>query len=116
MRCASPASSHVPSVVMPTGTTSYLEGSSARATATAVTRETSCSADWPPNRTMTRRRCATAKRYQRLCGDLEDGANTQAHDEEAAEAVREFQPAAGAPHVAVRVQQPDADERDEPVE
>ena len=39
---------------MPTGTTSYRCGSSAFATATAVTRDTSCSAERPPKRSMTR--------------------------------------------------------------
>ncbi len=42
------ASNQRPSVVIATGTISYRSGSSARATATAVARETSCSADRPP--------------------------------------------------------------------
>ena len=58
-----PASNQRPSVVIPTGTTSYFAGSSARATATAVTRETSCSADWPPNNSMTRRRGAGTRAF-----------------------------------------------------
>src|SRR5438132_3726818 len=44
----------MPCLVMPTGTTSYFSGSMARSTLRAEARETSCSLDWPPNRTPTR--------------------------------------------------------------
>src|SRR5215510_8414712 len=110
-----------PSVAMPTGTISYLSGSSARATATAVTRDTSCSADCPPKRSITRRRepepvPVMTPFFPNLCDPsrdgalssrgresdhLEDGADPEAHDEQATEAVRELHPAAGPPHVAI---------------
>src|SRR5205823_12904582 len=50
----SSASTHRPSWVTPTGTTSYRAGSSACRTFTAVVHDTSCSADRPPNRTTSR--------------------------------------------------------------
>src|SRR5262245_48519803 len=43
-----------PCLVMPIGRTSYLSRSSAAITARAEVSETSCSPDWPPNRTPTR--------------------------------------------------------------
>ncbi len=49
-------------------------------------------------------------------GDLEDRSDAEPHDEETAEPVRELEPAARLPHVLVRVEEPDADERDEAVE
>ena len=53
----------VPSVVIATGTISYRSGSSARATATAVARDTSCSADRPPKRS----RHSQPTRHQDTC-------------------------------------------------
>ena len=50
---ASVASIHAPLRVMPTAVTRYLSASSARNTCAAVTQLTSCSADSPPNNTMT---------------------------------------------------------------
>src|SRR6478672_6625313 len=101
---ASPPASHRPSVVIPTGTISYRSGSSALATATAVTRETSCSAERPPNSSITRRRVTPPSSRR----DLEHRADAEAHDEQAAEAVEQLD----APlHLrAVLVQQTDRQE------
>src|SRR5919112_2813230 len=52
--CRSSASTHRPSVAMPTGTTSYRSGSSAAITLPAETQEMACSALRPPNTTATR--------------------------------------------------------------
>src|SRR4051794_12478560 len=52
----SSASTHRPSRVMPTGVTSYRERSTAPSTDPAEMHDTSCSADWPPNRRTRRTR------------------------------------------------------------
>jgi hypothetical protein len=53
-RSGSPASStHRPSVLIPTGTTSYLSRSITLSTPAAVTHEIACSLDRPPNTTAT---------------------------------------------------------------
>src|SRR5689334_21808245 len=55
-RIGSPPPSQRPSRVMPTGTTSYCAGSSARMTDVADASDTACSSDCPPNSTATRMR------------------------------------------------------------